>query len=139
MLLVKTAVDLTGMAVALLLGTLALAIAARAVHGFTVPGTFYAGLILALAGAAFVYALALLISTRSDDPLKAGAAAAVAAEVLSVPSFVPGWRRGSVYVHMTGRELFQNGTFPWLALLVIGALTLGLVILAAESLQRRDI
>ncbi|NLN28503.1 MAG: hypothetical protein GX161_09810, partial [Firmicutes bacterium] len=105
MLLVKTAVDLTGMAVALLLGTLARAITARAVHGFTVPGTFYAGLILALAGAACVYALALLISTRSDDPLKAGAAAAVAAEVLSVPSFVPGRRRGSVYVHMTGREL----------------------------------
>lgn len=137
--LVKTGVDLVGMALAALLGTMALDIGARAVHGFAVPGTFYAGLVPVMAGAAFVYGLALLASTRIDDPVKAGVAAAVAAALLSIPTFVPAWRNWSVYVHMTGRALLETGTFPWVAVLVIAALAAVLVAAAAESLRRRDI
>lgn len=138
-LLAKAAVDLAGMAAAALLGTFALDVTARAAHGYAVSGTFYAALVFTLAGAAFVYSLALFVSTRIDEPVKAGMLAAVAAGLLSLPSFVPEWRRWSVYVHMTGRELLQEGTFPWLSLIVVVALAVGLTALAARSLARRDI
>lgn len=137
--LVKTGVDLAAMAVAALLGTAALDIFARIAHGFAVSATFYAALIPIMAGTAFVYGLALFVSTKIDDPVKAGVAAAVAAAVLSIPSFVPAWRGWSVYVHMTGRALLENGMFPWLAVFVITALGAGLVAAAIESLRRRDI
>lgn len=137
--LVKTGVDLAGMALAALLGTIAMDIATRAAHDFSMPATFYAGLIPIMAGAAFVYGLALLASTRIDDPVKAGVAAAVVAALLSIPTFVPAWRNWSVYVHMTGRVLLEQGTFPWAAVLVIAALAAGLVTAAVESLRRRDI
>src|SRR5690625_5755743 len=91
-----------------------------------------------MAGAAFVYGLALLASTRIDDPVKAGVAAAVVAAVLSIPTFVPAWRNCSVYVHMTGRVLLEQGTFPRAAVVDIAALAAALVTAAAESLRRRD-
>ncbi|MFS8523564.1 MAG: hypothetical protein FWJ83_01770 [Limnochordales bacterium] len=138
-LAVKTAVDLAGMALAMLLGTAALDVTARIAHGYAVSGAFYAGLVPALAGSVFVYGLALLISTRIDDPVKAGVAAAVAAALFSIPTFVPAWRQWSVYVQMTGRSLFETGTFPWLPVLVIAALAAALLAAAAYSLERRDI
>src|SRR5690606_10547733 len=48
-LAVKTAVDLAGMALAMLLGTAALDVTARIAHGYAVSGAFYAGLVPALA------------------------------------------------------------------------------------------
>lgn len=136
---VKAAVDLAGMAAAALLGTVALDVGARAVHGFAVPGAFYAALAPAVAGAAFVYGLALVWSTKIDDPVKAAVAAAVTAALLSVPSFVPSWRSWSVYVHMTGQTFLEDGTFPWTAVLIMAVLAAGLVVAAGESLKRRDI
>jgi len=137
--LTKTGVDLLWLASAALLGTIALDITSRLAHGYAVPWTFYAGLVPILAGGTFVYGLALVVSTRIDDPVKAGVSAAAIAALFSIPSYVPAWRSVSVYVQMTGRALFRDGAFPWLPVLVMVALAAGLVAAAAERLEKRDI
>ena len=138
-LLVKLAVDLVGLAAAALLGTVALDIAARLMHGHAVDGLFYAALLPMMAGTAFVYGLALVVSARMDDPIKAGMAAAVVAALFSIPSFAPNWRHLSVYVQMSGRWMPQTGTVPWLAMVVMGVLAAALVASAVATLERRDI
>lgn len=137
--LVKAGVDLAGMAVAALIGTLAVHIVARFMHGFSAPAAFYTGLVPAMVGAAFIYGIALLVSTRIDDPVKAGVAAAAVAAVLSIPTFVSDWNSFSVYVHMTGRTLFRSGVFPWTSVIVIAALAAALMVASVGTLRRRDI
>src|SRR5690606_26069307 len=137
--LTKTGVDLLWLASAALLGTIALDITSRLAHGYAVPWTFYAGLVPILAGGTFVYGLALVVSTRIDDPVKAGVSAAAIAALFTIPSYVPAWRSVSVYVQMTGRALFRDGAFPWLPVLVMVALAAGLVAAAAARLEKRDI
>ena len=137
--LVKLGTDLLWMFAAALLGTVALDVTSRVAHGYAVSWTFYAGLVPVMAGAAFVYSLALYASTRMDDPVKAGVVAAVAAAVCSIPTFVPAWRDYSVYVQMTGRTLVLEGAFPWLPFLVILALAAEFAAGAVRRLERRDI
>lgn len=137
--LVKTGVDLAGMALAALAGTVVVDIGARIMHGFAAPATYYIGLVPTMVGAAFIYGIALLVSTRFDDPVKAGVTAAAVAAVLSVPTFVSNWNNFSVYVHMTGRTLFRDGVFPWASVIVVAALSAALVIASMETLRRRDI
>lgn len=138
-LLTKLAVDLLGMLAAALLGTVALDITARLAHGQGVDGLFYASLLPMMAGTAFVYGLALLMSTRIDDPVKAGVLAAVVAALFSIPSFLPSWRHWSVYYHMTGRAMLSDGNLHWVPILVVGGLAAVLVGLATATLERRDI
>lgn len=137
--LVKLAVDLAGMASSAVVGTLAVDIGARLMHGFAPPITYYTALLPTIVGAAFVYAIALLASTRIDDPVKAGVAAAAVAAVLSVPSFIPEWHHVSVYVHMTGRAVLRGGPFPWGAVAVIAGLAAALIVVSMETLKGRDI
>jgi len=137
--LVKTAVDLGALALIALASTAALDVTARIAHGYAAPWTYYGALIPIMAGTAFVYGLSLLMSTRFDDPVKAGAAAAAVAALFSIPTLVPAWRRWSVYVHMTGSTLLASGTFPWGSELVIAALAALLLAAACVSLERRDI
>ena len=101
-------------------------------------GTFYAALVFTLAGAAFVYGLRSSCRRASTSRLR--------------PACLLRWRPGcfasvlcarvaslvGVRAH-DRRELLQEGTFPWLSLIVVVALAMGLTALAACEPRARDI
>jgi len=135
----KCAADLGALALGALAGTAMLDISSRLAHGHAAPGIFYLGLLPALAGAAVIYAVALFVSARSDDAVKAGAVAALAALALSVPTWLPACRQWSVYVQMAGWGLFASGRFPWTAFGVMIVSALLLVAAADRRLASRDV
>lgn len=135
----KAAAGVSSLAAAALIGTVALDVTARLVHGQGLPAGAYAGLVPAVAGAAVVFAVGVWWSVRTDDALKAGTAAAAVAAVLSVPSWLPRFQHLSVYVQMTARPLFVEGRFPWVAVAVLLTLAAAVLVAAARALEARDV
>lgn len=105
----------------------------------TPPLGFFAGLPLAAAGTLVIYSLAFYFSAGSDDQVKAGVAAALAALVLSIPSWIPRIRFLSVYWQMAGWQVFVGKGFPWAALAALLAASSALYLAGLRRLEARDL
>lgn len=127
---------LTGMVI---LSTTA-ALTGTALAGKSFPVSTALGLSAAnLTGFWVVLGLAMLASGITREVLKAAGAAAVAAMLLSVPGLFQVTRELSLFHWMRGGGFIAGGPFPWAAVLLMAALSMGLFVLAHRLVARADV
>lgn len=91
-------------------------------------------------GLLVVYALAVLLSVRSSDSVKAGALTGAILLVYSGLGLLESFHRLSIFWHMKAFNwILNDGPFPWLTLAVFALLVIILGFLAAKSLEAREL
>lgn len=102
------------------------------------PARFLLGLPMALHGGLVLYLIAVILSILVDDPVKAGASAAVVMMMLSVPGWIKGWGAYSIFRQMAGIPILLAEPWPVVpALILTGAAVLGYVV-AVTLLNRKE-
>lgn len=90
---------------------------------------------ITLLGILVVYALAVLLSSLIDEPVKAGGMTALILFLFSILGWLPAARRFSLFAHMPGTMYFLNGQVPvW----PVTAMLLALAILLAVGMRVMD-
>ncbi|HWI54186.1 MAG TPA: ABC transporter permease subunit [Desulfobacteria bacterium] len=94
--------------------------------------------IMAIAGFALIYSIAVYFSTVFDQALKSALVSFLIVVLLSVPNFVTSFRPLSLYYQMTGLSIYKGEGFPYIPLLVIAAVTAAIYKLAEKRFVRSD-
>jgi len=95
-------------------------------------------IIMALAGMAVIYSIAVYFSTVFDRTLKSAIVTGIIAMSLFVPGFFPGLHYYSVYYHMTGYDIALGKGFPLIPLAVLVLISAALYILGRNRFAKRD-
>jgi len=112
---------------------------ASGAFGHPIPaGRFLVGIIPAIAGTLVIYGVAVLCSTLSGDQVRAGAAAAVLAALLSVPSWFGRTRAFSVYRQMQALYYLSTGTLRLDAVAGLALAAAALALVAGFIFVRKE-
>lgn len=135
---VKFIVNFAALALTVLASTIVLYITVVAT-GHKVPVVEMAqNIIMALAGMAVIYSIAVYFSTVFDRTLKSAIVTGIIAMSLFVPGFFPGLHYYSVYYHMTGYDIALGKGFPLIPLAVLIIITAAFYMLGRNRFKKRD-
>lgn len=95
-------------------------------------------IIMALAGLAVIYSIAVYFSTVFNRTIKSAVVTGLTAIGLFVPGFFPGFYYYSVYYHMTGSEIVTGKGFPIIPLTVLIIITAGFYMLGRNRFKKSD-
>lgn len=95
-------------------------------------------IIMALAGMAVIYSMAVYFSTVFDRTLKSAVITGIIAMVLFVPGFFPGLHYYSVYYHMAGSDIALGKGFPFIPLIVLIIITAAFYMLGRNRFVKKD-
>lgn len=95
-------------------------------------------LVLALAGVGVIFSFSVYYSTVFDQPRKSAVVSFVTALFLFIPGALPGMQKMSLYYHMSGVSLMEEGRFPILALSVMITISIVLYILGNRRFAKMD-
>lgn len=110
---VKFAAGAVALAVPALIATLLIVPTARIAGHAVSAALLLEGFPVAFSGVLVIFALSVVFSVLIDEPVKAGAASASVALLLSIPSWFESARHFSVFVQMQALPVLNGEAFPW--------------------------
>lgn len=135
---VKYLTSLASLASVVIISTIVLYLAvAAAGHGQEVLKLMQNS-IMAIAGFALIFSIAVYFSTVFDQTLKSFLVSLLIVVLLSVPNYLTSLRPFSLYYQMTGLGIFKGEGFPYIPFLVITAVTVVIYKLAENRFVRSD-